>query len=61
LVAYYDADWVGDLENKRSTTRFIFMMRNNKKQPTIILSTTKANYMASMQATKETIWMTKLM
>jgi hypothetical protein len=34
---------------------------NNKRQPKIVLLTTKAEYMASMQATKEAIWMTKLM
>ncbi len=34
---------------------------NSKRQPTIALSTTEAKYMASTQATKETIWMTKLM
>jgi hypothetical protein len=60
-------DWTGDLEDKRSTTWFVFMMGggaiswNSKRQPIIALSTTKAEYMASMQATKEAIWMTKLM
>ncbi len=52
-------DWAGDLEDRRSTTGFVFMMGggaiswSNKQQPTITLSTTKAKYMASMQATKE--------
>jgi hypothetical protein len=60
-------DWVGDLEDRRSTTRFVFMMGggaiswSSKRQPTIVLSTTEAEYMASTQATKETIWMTKFM
>jgi len=59
-------DWVGDLKDRRSTIGFVFMMGggaiswNCKRQPTIVLSTTKAEYMASMQATKEAIWMTKL-
>jgi hypothetical protein len=26
VVGYCDADWVGDLEDRRSTTRFVFMM-----------------------------------
>jgi hypothetical protein len=34
---------------------------SSKRQPTIALSTTKDEYMASTQATKGTIWMTKLM
>ncbi len=47
---------------------FVFIMGgganiswSNKWQPIIILSTTKTKYMASAQATKEAIWMTKLM
>jgi len=67
VVGYCDADWAGDLEDKRSTTGFVFMMGggatswSSKRQPTIALSTTEAEYMASTQATKEAIWMTKLM
>jgi hypothetical protein len=26
VVGYCDTDWVGDLEDRRSTTRFVFMM-----------------------------------
>ncbi len=67
LVGYCDVNWAGDLEDRRSTTRFVFMMGggaifwNNKRQPTITLSTTEVEYMASTQATKEAIWMAKLM
>jgi hypothetical protein len=34
---------------------------SSKRQPTIALSTTEAEYMANTQATKETIRMTKFM
>ncbi len=67
VVGYCDADWAGDLEDRRSTTGFVFMMGggatswSSKRQPIIALSTTEAQYMASTQATKEAIWMTKLM
>jgi hypothetical protein len=67
LVGYCDADWASDLEDRRSTTWFVFMMGggaifwSSKRQPTITLSTTKVEYMASTQGTKETIWMTKFM
>jgi hypothetical protein len=53
LVGYCDADWTDDLEDRRSTTRFVFMMGggaiswSSKRQPKIVLSTTKAEYMAS--------------
>ncbi len=67
LVGYCDADWADDLEDRRSTTRFVFMMGggtiswSSKRQPTIVLSTTEVEYMASMQATKEAIWIAKFM
>jgi hypothetical protein len=43
LVGYCDADWAGDLEDKRSTTWFVFIMGggaiswSSKRQPTIAL------------------------
>jgi hypothetical protein len=49
MVGYCDADWVGDLEDRRSTTGFVFMMGggatswSSKRQPLIALSTTEAN------------------
>jgi hypothetical protein len=67
LVGYYDANSASDLEDRKSTTRFVFMMGggaiswSSKRQPIITLSMTKAEYMVSMQVTKEAIWMTKLM
>jgi hypothetical protein len=66
-VGNCDADWARDFEDRRSTIGFVFMMGggaiswSSKRQPTIVLSTTKVEYMASTQATKEAIWMTKLM
>jgi hypothetical protein len=66
VFGYCDADWGGDLEDRR-TTWFVFIMGggaiswSSKRQPTIALSTTEAEYMANTQATKEAIWITKLM
>ncbi len=67
VLGYCDADWDGDLEDRRSTTRFVFMIGggtiswSSKGQPTIALSTIEAKYMANTQTTKEAIWITKLM
>jgi hypothetical protein len=53
--------------DRRSTTGFVFRIGggaiswSSKRQPTIALSTTEAKYMANTQATKEAIWITKLM
>jgi hypothetical protein len=67
VLGYCDADCGGDLEDMRFTIGFIFMIGggaiswSSKRQPTIALSTTEAEYMANTQATKEAIWITKLM
>jgi hypothetical protein len=67
VFGYCDVDWGGDLEDRRSTTWFVFIIGggaiswSSKRQPTIALSTTEAEYMANTQATKEAIWITKLM
>jgi hypothetical protein len=67
VLGYCDADWGGDLEDRKSPTWFIFMIGvgaiswSSKQQPTIRLSTMEVEYMANVQATKETIWITKLM
>jgi hypothetical protein len=62
VLGYCDVDWGGDLEDRRSTTRFVFMIGggtiswSNKREPIITLSTMEAEYMANTQATKEAIW-----
>jgi len=67
VLGYCDADWGGDPEDRRSTKGFVFMIGggaiswSSKRQPTIALSTTEVKYMANTQATKEAIWITKLM
>ncbi len=67
MLGYCDAEWGGDLEDRRSTIGFVFIMGggaiswSNKRQPTITLSTREAECMANTQATKEAIWITKLM
>jgi hypothetical protein len=67
LRGYCDADWGGDANEQRSTTGYVFFVGvgtiswNYKRQPTIALSTTEAEYMATCQCTKEAIWLRKLM
>ena len=67
LKGYCDADWAGDASDRRSTTGYVFMLGdgaiswNSKKQPTIALSTTEAEYMAISQCTREALWLRQLM
>ncbi len=67
LEGYCDADWGGDKTNRHSITGFIFQICggavswNSKKQPTIALSSTEAEYMNATQAAKETVWLRQLL
>ena len=52
ICGYSDADWAGDIESRRSTSGYVFMMNGgciswrSKKQRTVALSSTEAEYMA---------------
>jgi transposase InsO family protein len=67
LVGFCDADWAGDVTDRRSTSGYVFMLGdgaiswNSKKQPTIALSTTEAEYMAISQSTREALWLRQLL
>ena len=64
---YVDADWGGNLVDRRSYTGYVFFMANgpvtweSKKQTTVALSSTEAEYMALTQATKEAIYLRNLL
>jgi hypothetical protein len=53
LREYCDADWAGDAIERRSTTGYMFFVGvgaiswNCRRRPTIALSTTEAEYMAT--------------
>lgn len=63
LIAYSDSDFAGDLDTRKSTTGYIFMLNGgpiswiSQKQSCIALSTTEAEFMASCEAAKNLLWL----
>jgi hypothetical protein len=65
---FVDADYAGDLlDTGRSTGAYIFMMSggpvswSSKRQETVALSTTEAEYMATSRACQQAVWMYSFM
>lgn len=67
ITAYCDADWAGDVDDRRSTSGCILRLAGNtvawasKKQPTVALSTAEAEYMAMAAALTEAKWLKSLL
>ena len=66
LEMYADSDWGGS-EDRKSITGYLALINGapvswqSKRQPTVALSSTEAEYMAATQATKEAIWLRQLL
>eukprot|EP00253_Pinus_taeda_P024830 PITA_24830 len=66
IHGFVDADWVGDLDHRRSTSGYVFNLFGgavswmSKKQSVVALSTTEVEYMAATHASKEAVWLQRL-
>ena len=67
LAGYSNADWAGNADDRKSTSRGCFCVGNNfvswmsKKQNSISLSTTEAEYIVAGSCCTQLLWMQKLL
>ena len=67
LIGFSDADYAGDIETRRSTTGYVFYLANgavswsSQRQKLVTLSTNEAEYLAASVATRELVWLRKLL
>ncbi|KAA0057218.1 retrovirus-related Pol polyprotein from transposon TNT 1-94 [Cucumis melo var. makuwa] len=67
LVGFTDSDYAGDLGDRKSTSRYVFMMSSakiswcSKNQPIFTLSTTEAEFVAATVCTCQAIWLKKIL
>lgn len=66
LMGYADADWCGDLVERKSTTGYVFKFLNaavswcSKKQNVVALSSCEAEYIAASYAACQVAWLQSL-
>jgi hypothetical protein len=67
LEAYTDSDYAGDLDDRKSTSGYVFMLSScavswsSKKQPVVTLSTTEAEFIAAASCACQGIWMRRIL
>ncbi len=67
VKSYSDSGWESDKESRKSTSGFIFMLNGgpvswcSKRQPTVTLSSTEAEYITLTLAAKKATWLMRLL
>jgi len=67
IEAYTDSDYAGDLDDRKSTSGYVFMLSSgavswsSKKQPVVTLSTTKAEFIVAASCACQGVWMWRIL
>lgn len=67
IKGYSDSDWAGNKASRKSSSGFFFMLNRgpvswcSKRQPTVALSSTEAEFIALTLAAKEATWLRLLL
>lgn len=67
LLAYSDSDYAGDLDDRKSTSGYVFNVSSaavawsSKKQPVVSLSTTEAEFIVAAASACQSVWMQRVL
>lgn len=67
LLAFTDSDYAGDVDDRKSTSGYVFLMCegavswSSKKQPVVALSTTEAEFVAAAACACQGVWMKRIL
>lgn len=67
LTGHCDSDWAGDIDSRKSVSGYCFSLGSgifswiSKKQPTVALSSTEAEYKAACFASCEAVWLRRIL
>ena len=67
LVGYTDSDYVGDQNDRKSTSGYVFILSSSvvswssKKQPIVTLSTTEAEFIAAASSACQAVWLRRIL
>ncbi|XP_050889290.1 secreted RxLR effector protein 161-like [Lathyrus oleraceus] len=67
LEAYTDSDYAGDIEDRKSTSGYTFLLSSgavawsSRKQPIVTLSTTEAEFVAAAVCACQAVWMRRIL
>ncbi|PNY07765.1 putative copia-type polyprotein [Trifolium pratense] len=67
LVGFSDSDYAGDLDDRKSTSGYVFLLSgaavswSSKKQPVVTLSTTEAEFIAAASCVCQGIWLRRIL
>jgi len=66
-LGYTDSDYANDVEDKKNTSGYVFMMSeaaiswSSKKQPVVSLSTTEAEFIAAATSSCQAVWLRRIL
>jgi hypothetical protein len=67
VLGYSDADWAGDLEERKSRSGYVFLLGGaavswqSRLQDSVALSSAESEYVAAVEAGKEAVWFSQLL